>query len=109
MTERKGRTRIRWDKIFAAFCAVAILIALVADVMKPTPEAEIRLHYEDTFYTVEKGDTVWSICAERTPDDMDIRDMERWVIQRNNIFDAANLPEGRVLIVPELNRKGETK
>lgn len=96
--------KINWDKLLIAVGMAAIVVAVTADVMKPTAVEQFKSYYQDEFYTVRKGDTVWSICAERTPDDLDVRDMQRWVIQRNNIFDAANIPEGRVLIIPVMNR-----
>lgn len=89
--------RIRWRNVLIASAAAAAVTAYAM----PREEPQTL----ERFHTVEAGETVWSICAAEATDEVDVRDMVRWTMQRNHIFDAANVPQGMTIIVPVVKTK----
>lgn len=76
MRRRNGR-----GKLIAAAFAVAVALGVYvgqADKQEPTV----------TYYTVEEGDTLWSIAEQYTSDDEDIRMVVQKIALDNQIDDA---------------------
>jgi hypothetical protein len=51
-------------------------------------------------YTVESGDTLWTIAAEFMPSDMDVREAVFEIRSLNGISGSEALMPGRTLLIP---------
>lgn len=98
----------RWMKEAAVAAAcVACVFAIGAGVLRVYAATRTETRVYERFHTVEAGETVWSICEKDAPETVDVRDMVRWTVARNRIFDPGNLPEGMTIIVPVVKTEAE--
>jgi cell division protein YceG involved in septum cleavage len=89
-----SRARFR---IFLAVVIIALAITMTAVIGRPAADAVTEP--QTVSYTVESGDTVWSIAEEYTSDEDDVRQMVYNICEENNIDDSS-ITEGQKLVIP---------
>lgn len=85
-------------KNFVCILAVMVVAMLLIGAMKP----EKALVY--VTYTVQQGDTLWSISREITPEDRDLRYTIREIEEVNDLQNST-IKVGQVLTVPVYEEK----
>ena len=76
--------------IVVAICLVAVLLIGNITKQEPTEWAE---------YVVQSGDTVCGISISIKPDGIDYREVEHYILQKNNI-EKAMIQPGQTILVP---------
>lgn len=85
-------------EIFAVIIAVIITVLLAYGFVKIA--ARPAHDFETTTYCVDRGETLWSIAKQYCPDDMDIRDYIKLIINENELT-TTTLQPGQILTVFE--------
>ena len=91
--------RIKWKKIMAT---LAIPAAIAAGTYAYEPSAElIEYHVE-----ADRGDTIWSLCANVSSDEDCMEELVYRTMQENHIKDPANLQPGQLIVIHVKPMKG---
>lgn len=83
---------------YSLLVSLMLLLALVAFAYVRHTAAVHPASYHT--YIVERGDTLWVIAREFSPQSMDIRDYIYRLRQINNLRDSATIHPGQVLLLP---------
>lgn len=100
------RYRIISKSRFFLFITItlALLAIIIVSIVTSTGAYSIQSTYETEHYWVKKGDTLWSIAKDFSPEGYDIRKMI-YQIREENDLDTAMIYEGAKLEIPLLARK----
>lgn len=55
-------------------------------------------------YTVQAGDTLWSVCSEAKLPEQDVRELVYHTMQDNSLKDAGKLEPGRIITIKLIRR-----
>lgn len=84
--------RMKWKKILAV---VAIPVAIAAGTYAYEPPAElIEYHVE-----ADRGDTIWSLCANVSSDEDCMEELVYRTMQENHITDPGELQPGQLIVI----------
>ena len=95
----RKRNRIKATIIITLFTAIAVAVGAEAIIAHNTEWVEQTRVLE----YVEEGDTLWNLCKDTCPDNMDIRDYIDLVKETNNI--DSDIYVGDALWIPIVERE----
>lgn len=84
--------RMKWKKILAV---IAIPVAIAAGTYSYEPPAElIEYHVE-----ADRGDTIWSLCANVASDEDCMEELVYRTMQENHITGPGELQPGQLIVI----------
>lgn len=85
------------DEMIIIVLCVILIFALILGIIAASIR-ETTYDFEETTYTVEKGDCLWYIANEYCPNSMDRHEYIKLIQERNNLENSTIYP-GQQLIV----------
>ncbi|MCL6443144.1 MAG: LysM peptidoglycan-binding domain-containing protein [Alicyclobacillus sp.] len=101
--QRLSTTRHKWLRLSLAWaCLTAFELGLIVYIGRQGNVPSTACYGR---YTVQQGDTVWSIAEKVRKKDWNVQAIEYWIVQHNHINDAtAEIYPGETLIIPIMRR-----
>lgn len=90
--------RVKWGNVMITGL---LLGCLVYGGYRFTRPAKVVKSYD---YTVQAGDTLWSVCSEAKLPEQDVRELVFRTMEDNGLKDAGKLEPGRIITI-KLSRK----
>ena len=90
--------RIKWGNVLITGL---LLGCLVYGGWRFTLQATVVKTYS---YTVQAGDTLWSVCSEAKLPEQDVRELVYHTKQDNGLKDAGKLEPGRIITIKLIRR-----
>ena len=90
--------RVKWGNVLITGL---LLGCLVYGGYRFTRPAKVVKTYT---YTVQAGDTLWSVCSESKLPEQDVRELVYHTMQDNGLKDAGKLQPGRIITIKLIRR-----
>lgn len=90
--------RIKWGNVLITGL---LLGCLVYGGWRATRPANVVKTYD---YTVQAGDTLWSVCSEAKLPEQDVRELVFRTMEDNGLKDAGKLEPGRIITIKLIRR-----